>query len=376
MSLHRPTLRTFLCASLLAAACGDDAPGDDAGLPDGAATPWVEGCPPTASEGLPVLSLRDGGPWETFLLAGRALPESVALDHSVFPPAPVDFVEIAADHDPAFVSESWRLEADCPRRLDLAPWADSERDEVVSATVVAGHTDDPRLRTARIFVPHGSRTLRVTLEAGVDGDAWALFEPAAGSARLWVQRVTADADGVFELSDVPDLPGTLAIVDSPELALDDTGALAVAPPGFASSFRTRVERLHALASPTWTSETLQLPLIVGAAEPVLARGPSGPPIELDSITPSTWMLGGSDRTDEVEVRVSCAMTSLRVAVPAFATAVLATGAAETSIEPGGQGDIPITCEEGDEWMSAVLRVRSHTGRRAAVLLDASIGDET
>jgi hypothetical protein len=248
-----------------------------------------------------------------------------------------------------------------------------ESEDVVSATVVASSTSGSA-RTGRIVASTGSSTIEIRtagLDAGdpENGNWWAIFEPAAGRARLVIAPATLDRD-TFSLSGVPtDQPGIVALIQTPALEIDAATQTVYAPWGFAGDWRRYAS--------AWYQTVLWQPM-AGLVELRAVVAPEHDLAQVHSTEPNTVLAAGAERQFRVLparaeriLNVPCDVPVVRVEVLNFGE-VIAEG--DATLRPAEAGTFTGSCAAGDASWPLRLLARSLNGRAVGVLLQ-SLPDE-
>ena len=303
--------------------------------------------------------------WEAFLpTEAAARGTEFAVDYFVQPFPVVDGAQIVLEFDRATPLPQVALSTVC---LESIPGS-ALGAHAVSNTVVRGEIIlvEPELLRRRAFVsvPRGERTLTITLPA-LDGDPahegwYVFFEPATGEQRIamrWIPTPT----GTVEVSGLPNLSGTVALVQSSHLeSVDEPSEVIYARYPFSAVWRSAVEAWYGqVVSATDVTATLvrrkprdAVPLVV-----------SGAAVLTDEYPYAAFDVGRF--AEEVTLGFPCGR-SARVVVDGYASVTAQwPGGPERSLGPGDARAETVTCT--GETGSVVIRGRSLTGRGAPIV---------
>jgi len=213
-------------------------------------TPTPVPCEQGNVAGVPVVALEWSSLRETYLAPDHGAAH-LGVDYLVSPRAHVDQVELRFDFDPLVTTESVTFDGECQLMFPLEPLLSAvppETEDVVAARVIAS-SNSGTSRTGRIFATTGTHAIELRtdgLDAGdpADGDWWAIFEPAAGRARLIIVPAALDRT-TFRLTGVPiNQPGVVALIQTQALEFDAATRTVYAPWGFAGDWRRYARAWH------------------------------------------------------------------------------------------------------------------------------------
>lgn len=327
-------------------------------------------CPAANPDDAPILALDWGARLETYL-PPELEASTIGLDYLVSPAPVVDYVRISPDFDLTLDLEAVTLRERCPKGIGgdlLRRFASG--DELVSAVVEVGHSETATVRSARVSLPVGSRTLTLATEGLRSGAPeerwWLLFEPGAGSARIAAMPVDLPASE-FSVAGLPFVSATVALVQTDRLSWDAERRVAYGPPGFSASWRTQVGPWYGGLLTRWPeSHRIELGPILGQDSPMIGGLATG--IELSAGQPNA-LLRVPGRSATGEIRVDCGAAGLRLVSTGFFSIVARAGTATISIEPGEAGSIPVRCTPGVTAAALDLATEPLNGRPGIVAVE-------
>jgi hypothetical protein len=324
-------------------------------------------CRQAVMAGVPILALEWDSPRETYLAPDHAASD-IGIDYFVSPRAHVDRVALRFDFDPLTEVDAMAFEGECQLAFPIEPVlaaVPEDTEDVVAATVVAS-SDSGTARTGRLFVSTGTQTIELRtdgLDAGepADGEWWALFEPAAGNARLVIAPATLDRT-TFRFAGIPaGQPGTVALIQTRALQYDAGTRAIYAPWGFAGSWR-RFAR-------SWYGAVLwQQPDRLVALTPIIPPDVDAAPVH----APGAAFADGGDRAfrvlssgeEDTTFDVDCGAQFVAIDVLTFVEVTIGA----RPVRAGESASVEGACEAGADRWSLALHSRSMNGRAGAVLL--------
>ncbi len=319
--------------------------------------------------GVPVLALEWSSLRQTFLLPEHEA-SAIGIDYLVSPRAHVDSISLQFDFDRLTPVDPITFEGECRRSFPIEALTGAVPDgseDIVRATIVASSESGPA-RTGRVFVSTGTRAIEIRtegLDAGdpEDGDWWALFEPAAGNARLVIVPATLDRTS-FRLTGLPaDQPGIVALIQTRALTFDAATRTIYAPWGFAGDWRRYAVGWYGalFMLPPEGLATLETVVPPGIDIFSVHRVRSAPALT-DGATHDFRVLspGEEDRT----ILIACDVSSLAIDVLSFVDVVLGDRVAQ----PGESRIVEGSCEPGATSWPLTFHSRSWNGRSGAILL--------
>lgn len=321
--------------------------------------------------GVPVVALEWSGLRETYLAPDHEA-SSVAIDYIVSPRAHVDRVSLSFDFDPLTPVDAMAFDGECRLAFPVAAMAEVLPDgseDVVSATVIAS-SESGTARTGRLSVSTGTGSIEIRtsgLDAGdpAEGSWWALFEPAAGNARLVVVPATLDRS-TFRITGIPaNQPGVVALIQTRALQYDAGTRTVYAPWGFAGDWRRYARSWYGAVLLQQPDGLVQLDAVVPPNSDIteVHRGTSGP-VLADGATREYRVLSSGE--EDVAIEVAC--DAPVIAIDALSFVEFTVGAATERVLPGGTITVEGSCDAGADSWALEVHSRSMNGRAGAVMV--------
>lgn len=328
-------------------------------------------CEQAVMAGVPIVALEWSSPRETYLAPDHGA-SSLGIDYFVSPPAHVDHIALRFDFDPLTVVDPVAFEGECRLTFPIDPVlaaVPTGTEDVVSAVVLASSTETHISRTGRFFVTTGSRSIELRtdgLDAGdpSEGAWWALFEPAAGNARLVIVPATVDRMS-FRIPGIPtDQPGIVALIQTRALEYDAATRTIYAPWGFAGEWRRYARSWYGALLWRQPDDLVPLSTVVPPDADILLVHGRGAPVFSDGATRVLRIVSSGEADNTFEI--ACDVGAVELDVLSFVE--LALGADARPVRPGETTIIEGACEaEATSW-SFDVHSRSMNGRSGALLL--------
>lgn len=324
--------------------------------------------------GVPVVALEWSDLRETYLAPDHGA-SSIGVDYLVTPRAHVDHVALRFDFDPLTLVDAMAFEGTCQLTFPIAPLIEAVpagAEDVVAATVVASSASGTS-RTGRVFVTTGTDAIEIRTDAldpgdPVDGSWWALFEPAAGNARLVIVPAVLDRSS-FRMPGVPaNQPGTIALIQTRALEYDAGTRTVYAPWGFARDWRRYARSWYGALVLQPSDGLVEVPAIVPPDADISSvhRG-DGSPALTDGAMRAFRVLSSGE--DESTIAIACEVSVVEIHVLSFIE--LTVGESPEALGPGGTMSVDGACETGAASWPLTLHSRSMNGRAGALLLRRS-----
>lgn len=365
----------FVCVLIVALACGDDTSGGTEDYTSPYPTrdlfppvvPELSELPPPCtaeqSGAGPQISLTQRRSRELYIALG-ASPDQIGINYRLADPIRVASLSLAFDFDRTIDVTPITIDEHCPTAIPFDTLAaELPNDGVFTGVVTATDARGLVVRETRISFADGSRSLTLSLppSAPTTGDAWLLFEPAAGKGRLAITRTSWGE--TIEVEGLPAGPGEIAIVDADLVLDEDSGAIS-ARAGFGEVWRFGVSPWYGAVIQRTTTGAVPLEQLRAPDDDAAYFGQLGTDEALSTERPRI-LASFLDTERESELGAPCSAASIAAKVLGFGRLI----AGDLEAGPGESLEIPIACDAGEETFIVPVTIQSINRRVGTLVLE-------